>query len=107
MVAASVGARGVPAIGSGRLHAQALVGEPILDAERQTERVAGPRMQHVLHHDPVLRALGGDPGGPADEPVDGVLLLEVVDRELVVLSVEAVAAILDSVGPRDEDLSTP
>ena len=62
-------------------------------------------MQRVLHHHPVLRAVAGDPRTPADEAVDRVLLLDVVEGELVVLAVEAVAAVLNPVRPRDQNLA--
>ena len=58
MVAAPVRAGPRPAVGGGRPYPQAVVREPVLDAEGQRERVARPGMQHVLHHDPVLRAVG-------------------------------------------------
>jgi hypothetical protein len=61
-------------------------------------------MEHVLHHDPVRLALPDGPGGPANEAVDGVLLLRVVDRKLVAPSLELVAAVLHPVGPRDQHL---
>jgi hypothetical protein len=64
-------------------------------------------MQHVLHHDSVFFALGGGPGDPADEAVDRILLRHVVEGELVVAAVEAVAAVLYPVRPWDQDLSAP
>ena len=48
----------------------------------------------MLHDDPVRLALSDGPGHPADEAVDRILLLDVVDRELVTLPVELVAAVL-------------
>ena len=104
MVAAPVRARTRPAIGGGRPDEQAVVREQVFDAEGQRERVARLRMQRVLHHDPVLRAVAGGPRRPADEAVDRVLLLDVVEGELVVLAVEAVAAVLNPVRPRDQNL---
>ena len=104
MVAAPVGARTRPAIGGGRPDEQAIVREQVFDAEGQRERVARLRMQRVLHHDPVLRAVAGGPRPPADEAVDRVLLHDVVEGKLVLLAVEAVEAVLNPVRPRDQNL---
>ena len=51
--AASVGAGGRADIRRRRLHRQARVRERVLDAERERERIAGLRVDDVLHHDPV------------------------------------------------------
>ena len=51
---------------------EARVGERVLDAEVERERVARLRVQHVLHHDPVRLPLADPPGGPAHEAVDRV-----------------------------------
>src|SRR4051794_31695269 len=64
-------------------------------------------MKLVLHHDTVLLALAHGPGGPAHEAVDRVLFLGVVDRELMAVAPELVAAVHDPVGPGEQDLSPP
>src|SRR5262249_59538241 len=61
-------------------------------------------MEDVLHHDTVRLADGGGPGNPADEAVDRVAALRLVQRELVAAPVERVAAVLKPVRPRDQGL---
>jgi hypothetical protein len=51
-------------------------------------------MEDVLHHGPVRFAYGGDPGGPADEAVDCIVVLRFVQWDLVATTVELVATIL-------------
>src|SRR5215471_1028753 len=80
--------------------------ERIFDAEPEGERVAGLRMEDVFHKNLVRLACNGPPAGPADEPMDGVVALWLVEWQLVAAPVELVAAILQSVGPRDQDLPT-
>ena len=48
----------------------------------------------MFHHGPVGFALGGGPGGPADEAVDCIVVLRLVQWELVAPPVELVSAIL-------------
>jgi hypothetical protein len=50
-------------------------------------------------------ALGGSPGSPADEAVDRVTVLRLVQWELVAPPVELEAAILQPVRPRDQHLT--
>ena len=45
-------------------------------------------MQQVLHDDAVRLAFSGGPRRPADQPVDRILLLDIVDRQLVTGPVE-------------------
>src|SRR6185312_4046782 len=91
-------------IGGGGRHAQAFLGERILEPEGKRERIAGLRAKRVLQHDPVILALGRRPGGPADETVDGVARLELVERQLVLRAAELVRPVLDPVRPGDEHL---
>jgi hypothetical protein len=64
-------------------------------------------MEQVLERDPVGCALRNAPRGPADEPVDGVAPLRLVQRELPASPVELVAAVRDPVRPRDQELAAP
>jgi hypothetical protein len=61
-------------------------------------------MEHVRQHDTFPCALGDVPCRPADEPVDRVPLLGLRQAQLMVPSGELVAAVLQSVRPRDQDL---
>src|SRR5260370_35235737 len=63
-------------------------------------------MEDVVHHGAVWLALGGGPGCPANEAVDCIALLRLVQRELVAPAVELVAAILQPVRPRDQYLTS-
>jgi hypothetical protein len=63
-------------------------------------------MEDVFHHRPVRLALGGGPIGPADEAVDCISVLRLVQRKLVAPAVELVAAILKPVRPRDQYLTS-
>src|SRR5581483_10757083 len=71
----------------------------VLDRGFDVERVAGARVDARLHHDAVGLTLGGAPGHPAQEPVDGVLLGRLVEGELIVVAVESVAAVAEPVRP--------
>ncbi len=104
MEAAAVRARVRAEVRGRRRDRQALVGERVLDREARAERVAGLRVEHVLEHDPALLALADPPAGPADEAVDRVARLELVERQLLLLPVELVGAVLDPVRPRDQHL---
>jgi len=44
------------------------------------EGIARLWMEDVFHHGPVWLALGGGPGGPADEAVDCIAVLRLVQR---------------------------
>ncbi len=89
-----------------RLHAhgEAVPGERVLDPEIERERVARSRVQSVLEHGALRLLLGDRPRRPAHEPVDRVAALGLVERELVALARELVAAVLDPVGPGREQL---
>src|SRR6516165_3154347 len=83
MSAASVGTR-VRAEVPGRCpHPKTAVRQRIFDANPERERIARLWMEDVFHHGPVWLALGGGPGGPADEAVDCIAVLRLVQRELV------------------------
>src|SRR5262245_53079039 len=81
-------------------HPKSAVRQRIFDANPERERIARLWMEDVLHHRPVWLALGGGPGDPADEAVDCIAVLRLVQRELVAPAVELVAAILKPVRPR-------
>ena len=48
---------------------------------------------------------GHPPGQPANQPVDGVVVLELVERSLGLDSLERVSAVPEPVGPRGQDLA--
>ena len=84
-----------------RTDREAALREPVLDAERERERVAGLGVDHVLHAPLArLRALRR-PGRPADEPVDRVAEPGLRQRQLMALPVELVLPVLDAVRPRE------
>jgi len=83
MSAASVGTR-VRAEVPGRCpHPESAVRQRIFDANPERKRIARLRMEDVFHHRPVWLALGGGPGGPADEAVNCIAVFRLVQRELV------------------------
>ena len=47
----------------------------------------------MLHHDPMCLLLGYVPCGPTDQSVNRVATLRLVQRKLMVLAVEFIAAI--------------
>src|SRR5262249_34508917 len=85
-------------------HAETAVRERVFDAEVEAEWVARLRIEDVFHHDPVRLVHNGSPGSPADEAVDRVVALRLVQRQLIAASVELVAAILQPVRPGDQHL---
>jgi hypothetical protein len=62
-------------------------------------------MEHVFHYDAVRFARGDGPGDPADEAVDRVAAVRLVQRELVATPIELVATVLQPVWPRDQRLT--
>jgi hypothetical protein len=73
--------------------------ERVFDAEPQGEWVARSRKNAVR----LVR--NGPPSGAADESMDRVMALRPLERQLMAAPVELVAAILQSVVPRDQRLS--
>src|ERR1700757_5231701 len=59
----------------------------------------------MFHHGSMWLLLSCGPGCPADEAVDRVMALWLVQRELVAPSVKFIAAILQPVWPRDQYLT--
>ena len=78
--------------------------ERVFDRQLERERIAGPRMQLVAHDDPVRLALGHRPALPADEAVDRVAGLRLVERQLVAAPSELVRSALQPVRPRHQHL---
>ena len=80
-------------------------GERVLDAERERERIARLRMEHVLH-----ARLGSARARPTvhaaqrTRPWIAVRVLGLGQRELVAPPLELVAAVLEPVRPRDQHL---
>src|SRR6516225_10143449 len=106
MSAASVGTRVRAEVPDRCPHPESAVRQRIFDANPERERIARLRVEDVFHHRPVWLALDGGPGGPTDEAVDCIAVLRLVQRELVALAVELVAAILKPVRPRDQYLTS-
>src|SRR5262249_30214383 len=78
--------------------------ERVFNAEPEGEWIAGLWIENVFHQDAVRLARNSPPAGPADEPMNCVLAFHLVERKLVAAPVELVAAILQPVGPGDQDL---
>ena len=87
-------------------HGETVLSEQVLDSEVERERVAGRRVQPVLELGPVGLVFDDRPVRPAHEPVDRVLPLGLVERQLIGLALELVAAVLGSVRPRRKQLPT-
>src|SRR5207344_2561889 len=66
-----------------RGHREAAWRNRVLDGERQSERIAGLRMQRVLHHDAAVVPRPHRPGDPTDEPVDCVAGLSLVEWQVM------------------------
>ncbi len=94
MRAASVRARiGADVLGR-HPNGEAGLGERVLDAQFERERIALLRMQPVAHHGSFRLARGDAPRRPADEAVDRVVAVRLRQWELVRPAVELVAPIL-------------
>src|SRR5215211_295279 len=104
MRAGSVWTRARADVRGRRAHPETLVREQVLDAERQRERVAGLGSEQVIQDHPVGLALRDGPRDPADQPVDGVGLADLVQRELVTPPLELVRTVFDPVRPGDQHL---
>src|SRR4029078_371128 len=63
-------------------------------------------MEDVFHRDPIWLALDDGPGRPANQAVDCVMALRLTRRELLTLPVEIVRAVLQSVWPRNQHLTS-
>ena len=77
----------------------------VLDPEVERERIARARVEAVLERGAIGLSLRNRPLRPADEAVDGVPPLGLVERELVGTALELVRAVLDPVRPRREELA--
>src|SRR5262245_8478671 len=104
MRATAIGTRNRAGVGGRCPHAKTARRERVFDAEPEAEWVARLRIEDVFHENPVRLARNGPPGVPADEPMDCVVALRLVERQLMAAPVELVAAILQPVGPRDQNL---
>ena len=104
MSSRAVGAGVVADVGRGRAHRQPVLRERVFDAEHEQERIARPRVEHVLEHGAVGLPLDDGPGRPADEPVDRGARGKLVERQLVAAAVELEAPVLEPVRPRRHDL---
>src|SRR5262249_37093595 len=69
------------------------------------ERVAGLRMQRVLHHDAIRLPVGRSPCDPAHEAVDRVAGFGLGERKLVPAARELVGAVLEPARPGNEHLA--
>ena len=61
-------------------------------------------MEPILQRDVVRPLRSNLPRRPADEPVDCVTCLGLIERKLVMATVEVVGAVLEAIRPRCEDL---
>src|SRR5262245_60275366 len=104
MHAAAVRAVLAPYVGGARRHVQAFVVERVFEPKGEGEGIAGLRAQGVLERDPFVLALRDRPRDPADQAVNGVASLDLVERELVARAAELVGTVLDPVRPRNEHL---
>lgn len=64
-------------------------------------------MQNVSEFDAVRLSLSHVPRNPADEAVDRVRMLRFRQRQLMATTLELVAAVLETIGPGDEHLTSP
>src|SRR5215472_1391807 len=85
-------------------HLYAAVRQYIFDADFKREWVTWLWIEHMFHHNPMWLLLRCGPVCPANEAVDCVTVLWLVQRELVASSAKFVAAILQPVWPRDQYL---
>ena len=86
-------------------HGEALLLQRVLDPEIERERIARARVEAVLERGAIDLPLHDRPLRPADEAMNGVPPLGLVERELEGTALELVRAVLDPVRPRREDLS--
>src|SRR5512142_2440084 len=99
---AAVRARLIADVGGGSRDAEPGVAEVVVDLHVERERVSRQREQGGGHDDPVTVLFDGLPGTPAQEAVDGVVLVRFGEGDLVVRSSEAVAAVGETVGPGNQ-----
>ena len=106
VLAGAVGKRLGPEVGGRDGDSEPGAGQAVDDLEAQGERVADLGVQHVGRDDTVLAALIELPVCPPDQAVDGVAVLGLGQRRLVVGPAELVPTVTDAVGPRDQQLTT-
>src|SRR5215831_7435909 len=94
----AIGTRNRADVASRCPHTKTARRERIFDTETEREWVAGLRIEDVFHENLVRLARNGPPDGPADEPMDCVVALRLVEWQLVTTPVELVAAILQPIG---------
>jgi hypothetical protein len=90
----------------GRPYPKAAFRQGIFDIDFQRKWIAWLWIEHVFHHGSMWLLFRYGPGRPADEAVDCITTLWLVQRELVAPSVKFVAAILQSIWPGDQYLTT-
>src|SRR5262245_18913060 len=105
MRTAAIGTRARADVGSRCAHTKTARRERIFDTETERKWVAGLRIEDVFHENLVRFARNGPPSGPADEPMNCVVALGFVERQLVATPIELVVAILQPVGPGYQDLT--
>ena len=98
-------ARDVREIAGRRRDREASLAQLVIHAAGQLERPAGLRRQLVGGGGEVGSRIVNVPPCPAHEAVYRRVALDLVDRKLVVVAFEAVAAVRYPVGPRDQHLA--
>ena len=86
-------------------HREALAADVVLELEQQREGIAGRGVELQAEGELVLVPRLQGPGEPADEAVDRVAALGLVERRLGPHPVELVAPVGQSVRPRGEHLA--
>ena len=86
-------------------HLEPDIRKGVLNANSEREWIAGLWMEHMFHHNSMWLTLDHGLGSPANEAMDRIAALRLVQWELVVPSIEVVAAILQPVRPRDQHLT--
>src|SRR5438105_581428 len=107
MMAGTVGGGLPPDVGRGRSDGQTARRQAVLDAKADSERVALLGMEDERHEDAILGLLDGRPVDPAGKPVQRVVPSRLGEWRLVQPAGELVLAVLDPVGPGEQQLTAP
>ena len=93
-------------VGRGHGHLKARVGaEPVLRAQLKAERVPGPAEQVQTELDVIGGLRDQLPARPSGQAVNGVVVGRLGEIELVGQAAEGVAAVVDPVRPRRQELA--
>src|SRR5260370_10729581 len=88
-------------------HSQAKVGERVLESEVESKRIARPWMHHDMHLNAIVAVCCAAPIQPARQAVNSVASRQLLNWQLLMLTVKFILAIRDAIRPWQPRLTPP